>query len=114
MQRGQQKLFNDLIEQEPVMVAVKGRSANLIDARNELLIHRYYWHNRREIEPGVRMDYSSLLTTIKTELFLEERTIVNIMDDCYREFQIVRKQYKDYTDAQLSRELKGRWPWLVW
>lgn len=114
MQRGQQKLFNNLIEREPVMLAVKGRSASLIDKRNDLLLHRYYWHNRREIEPGVRMSFQSILTTVKEELFLEERTIVNIMDDCYREFQIMRQHYKDYTDAQLGRELRGRWPWLVW
>lgn len=114
MQRGQQKLFNDLIERELVMVAVKGRSATLIDARNELLLHRYYWHGRRELEPGVRMSYQSLLSAIKTELFIEDRTIVNILDEYYADFQHVRQQYRHYTDAQLSREMKTRWPWLVW
>lgn len=114
MLRGQQKLFTDLLQHEPPMVAVKGRSATLIDARNELLLHRYYWHNRRDIEPGVRMSYQSLLDTIKNEMFLEARTIVNIMDEYYRNFQQIRQQYKDYTDKQLSREMQARWPWLVW
>ena len=114
MQRGQQKLFNDLLNNEPLMLAVKGRSATLIDARNELLIHRYYWHNRREIEPGVRMSYQSLLNTIKDELFIEERTIVNLMSDLYRDFQVIRQKYKECTDLQVSRQLQKRWPWLVW
>lgn len=96
------------------MVAVKGRSATLIDARNELLLHRYYWHNRREIEPGVRMSYQSLLSTVKEELFIEERTIVNLLSELYREFQIIRQQYKEYSDVQLSRQMQKRWPWLVW
>lgn len=113
--RGQQKLFNDFIEpHQPLLVAVKGRSATLIDARNELLLHRYYWHSRREIEPGIRMSFDSLLSAVSDEFFIERRTIINVLDACYRDYQLLRTQYKDHTDAQLSRHLKARWPWLVW
>lgn len=119
-QRGSLKLFEDYRQPPEVaaphceMTALKGRSANLIDERNELLLHRYYWHNRRETEPGVRMSYNSLLRILRTEFFLETRTIVNLIDENYAQLQLIRREYSDHTDVQVAKEFAKKFCWLVW
>ena len=55
---------NEAPEAELKAVSRIGRDAELIESRNELLLHRYYWHGTRELEPGLRMSFESVITAL--------------------------------------------------
>ena len=119
MRRGSQKIYLHLFAdlEPPVMpthLCKPGRSADKITQRNERLLHRYYWHGRRQLEPGKRMSYSSLLDTLEMEFDLSKIRIVAIIDECYTDLALIKQQYKDDTDAQVARAFAKRWGWLVW
>lgn len=55
----------------------KGRSEQLHQLRNEMLVHRYYYH----VKIGGKQ-YAKTLEILQQELFISERTIVNTVSEC--------------------------------
>lgn len=82
----------------------KGRSALLINRRNELLINRYYFYAIQE--PKLQFDY--IISLISGELFISPLTIVEIIAANREVLAKLRKQQPD------SRQLAQKWGFFVW
>jgi hypothetical protein len=105
MQRGSQSLFSHVfIEPAPTRNPEgRGRSEELIKARNELLLHRYYYymaiHNKR---------YDWALQKLESELFLSQRRIIDVME---QERALLLKLRADKPDIAYFR---SKFPFMVW
>jgi hypothetical protein len=101
--RGSNTLFSDIfIDEKPVEKQAKGRSANLNDKRNELLINRYYYYGLQKFR------YDFILDKLSEEFFLSVVTIPKVIDENYL---ILHNLKKEQPSKQL---LQKKWPHLVW
>lgn len=116
--RGSQQFALLFAEEAPApglkAVPRSGRDAELVEDRNELLLHRYYWHSSREIEPGVRMGFESLLKLLSAEFFLTKRRITDIIEDNAAEIKRIRNEHADMGPAAVARKFSRQWSWLNW
>ena len=81
----------------------KGRSALLVNRRNELLINRYYFYAIQE--PKLQFDY--IVSLISDELFISPLTIVEIISANREALSELRKQPN-------NKQLAKRWSFFVW
>ena len=102
--RGSNTLFNDIFTETPVAKPVKGRSADLIEKRNDLVIHRYVF--LCEIKP--RLSYEQVITMLSDELFLSIVTIPEIISDNRGKIQVLRKQ------VPTRNYYSKKYPHIVW
>jgi len=100
--RGSNTLFADIFETQAPTRLKKGRSADLIARRNELLVHRYFYYGQQKIR------YDVILEKVGTEFFVSVHTIPDIIASHIQ----VLKQIKD--NPPTSKELQKKWPFLVW
>jgi hypothetical protein len=97
--RGQRTLFDNLLPDEK-RVFKKGRSARLIERRDEFLMTRYFYHT--EVK---RLRYDDVLKVMsEDEFFIEPETVMNRLK-CLADELKVRFQSKP-TLAKL-KELSG-------
>lgn len=98
-------IIKKLFEEDTVMVSDeptpqrRGRSADLINTRNECLADRFYYHS---IFSG--LNYSICIDELVKEFFLSKFTISEIISD-----------YTDYIlqirrEERTIQELKKKWP----
>jgi hypothetical protein len=81
----------------------KGRDADLIEARNNLLLHRFYFKGKIE-----RKLYPDVLMELKKELFLSVRTIQDILQDKSEQVLEIKKL------KPTAKELQKMFPFMVW
>ena len=115
--RGSLTLFKEVFQAPPTTTQTekrKGRSSSLHDKRNECLLDRYYWHGRREIEPGKTMSYDSLLRTIAEEFFLSKSTVPEVVDVNYDTLIAIKKEWADKPQLALQKYFMKKWPHFVW
>lgn len=91
-----------------------GRDADLIEQRNLLLLHRYYWHGTKEIAPGIRMSFESVIECLKKEFFLSERRITDIVEANADVIRSIRKAHMNMRPADIIRKFAKTWPHLTW
>jgi superfamily II RNA helicase len=105
MSRGSLTLFKDVFEApaKPVEVKRKGRSADLIEQRNELLVTRYYYYGK-----FTDKRYSTILMQLSAEFHL---SMVTIPETITENFHLLEKLRQ--SDFEPS-DFKKRWPHLVW
>lgn len=104
-QRGTLTLFANLLpEQAPAQPGKhKGRSAELIDKRNECLINRYVYYLKYS-----ELRYSSILQRLSTEFFLSTVTIPDILADNADKVKELNKE------TPPKNSLSKLWPHLQW
>lgn len=103
--RGRTTLHSELFTQKSNKAQKrKGRSALLINGRNELLINRYYFYAVQE--PKLHFDY--IISLISGELFISPLTIVEIITVNREVLAKLRKQQPD------SKQLAQKWGFFVW
>ncbi len=101
--RGSNTLFADIfIDEKPVEKQVKGRSASLNSQRNELLVHRFYYHGLK----GLR--YDLVIAEISKEFFLTDVTIPKVIADNYPLLTALKKS------PPSKQFFQKKWPHLVW
>lgn len=104
MQRGYRTLFSDFIEEPPVKVVQRrGRSEELHQERNELLIHRYYYFIK-----VLRMQYADALQKLRVQLFIEERTII----DAVQQNRVMLK--KLHEEKPTAKYFRDKYPFMNW
>lgn len=96
-------LFDDDTPEPPAKAARRGRSEMLHAKRNELLIHRYYYHIKIK-----NSQYLNTLSTLEDELFISQRTIV---DTVALNVAILKELNVGKPDAGY---FKKKYPHLVW
>lgn len=103
--RGSNTLFADIFDNvAPVAKARKGRSASLIEKRNDLLLHRYVFYAQQQ----PRLSYDFIINTLSEELYIAPITIVEIIADNRPSIQSIRKQ--EPTRAYFAK----KFPCWVW
>ncbi|MCH5690022.1 hypothetical protein LWM68_40855 [Niabella sp. W65] len=92
-----------------------GRDAELVESRNILLLHRYYWHSTREIEQGaVRMSFDSVVTSLSAEFFISKRRITDIIEANTHIVMQIRKEHSTMRPTEIARKFSRTWHWLNW
>ncbi len=81
-----------------------GRSAELHEARNERLWHRFVYWTRTHPQ----YQYEAHLKQLSAEFDLSEVTIGELIQDNRYEIARVRKDFPS------TEELRARWWWMVW
>lgn len=106
--RGSNTLFADIFHNTdshlPAPKQRKGRSADLIEKRNDLLIHRYVFYS--QITP--RLNYDFIIERLSEEVFLSPITIPEIIAVNRGKIHVLRKN--DLTRHYFEK----RYPFLVW
>lgn len=92
----------DILPAEPPRQR-KGRSDELNERRNELLLARYYWYGQFSSKR-----YGAVIKSLSTEFFLTERTIQDIIQT---EYGILLRLKKLQPPEAYFRK---QWPHLVW
>lgn len=100
-------LFSSLFD-EDILPAVeprqrKGRSDEMNERRNELLLARYYWYGE-----FTEKRYPTIMKNLSSEFFLTERTIADIIQI---EFGVLKNLR---TMKPPETYFKRQWPHLVW
>jgi hypothetical protein len=107
MQRGSQSIFATLFTDENTGTLAtperRGRSEELLEQRNELLFCRYYFYAKI-----CRKQYNDTLLLLRTELFIESRTIINTIQNNSKYMQQLRMQKPDVG------YFKKKFPFMVW
>ena len=92
-----EKFFKEFTnEGEVKKQAVRGRSPELLQVRNEKIFHRFYYYSRI-----IQYKYEHVLTALKNDFDLSENTIAElIMNNANRvkevgDLKLTRKQLKD-------------------
>jgi hypothetical protein len=106
--RGTQSIFQKLIFEEDAQTPslfgkTKGRDAQLIEARNKLLIHRYYYYAKI-----LNLNYFKILETLENEFFIAQRTMSNILMSCDAQLFALKRQ------APTVKYFKEMYPFMVW
>jgi hypothetical protein len=98
-------LFSDFFDTETLpQKQRKGRSPELIEKRNDLLIHRYVFYSTL---PN-RLNYEYIITRLSEELHLSPITIPQIIEDNQGKIVALRRQ-------EPSRQyFQKKYPYLVW
>ncbi|TAN18813.1 MAG: hypothetical protein EPN37_04435 [Chitinophagaceae bacterium] len=105
--RGQYILFNDFIETD-VSTALsepggKGRSAELIDLRNECMMYRYYYLIRIK-----KFQYLDSLEELSRQFHISVSTVIY-------QFQKNDVQLRKVMNENASiKTLQNKYPWLLW
>lgn len=71
MQRGKQRLYNNIVPRSIVEAGEKGQRNTGIEARRNAMAHRYYFHCTIN-----RLRYDDCLLNLQQEFFLQPDTIV--------------------------------------
>lgn len=109
MLRGHRSIFTSLFPEETKNTDVleaperRGRSEMLILQRNELLISRYYFYAKMQ-----GYQYQASLDIVGAELFLTERTVVDIIQknrDLLKHINSSKPEVKVF---------KAKFPFMVW
>lgn len=107
--RGTQSIFQKLIFEDDSNTAptlfekTKGRDAQLIEARNKLLIHRYYYYAKIQ-----NLNYLKILENLENEFFIAQRTMSNILMSCDTQLFALKRQ------APTLKYFKEMYPFMVW
>lgn len=96
-------LFGEAYEPERPDTKVKGRSASKIEARNTLLLHRYYYYGK--FTPN---RYEIILQSLEAEFFLEQRTIQDIISASLLELRAIKDE------SPTVKDLRRLYPWMLW
>lgn len=100
--RGQNTIFQTLIDFEEKTMR-RGRSDNLLQQRNELILHRYYYFVVLK-----KRQYIDTLHTLSEENFLSTTTLTRIIISQHEYLKEVHRNHPD------ERDLRGKYPWVVW
>jgi len=103
--RGSNTLFSDIFIEtatEQTAKPSKGRSADLHQRRNELLINRYYYYGIQKLR------YDFILEKLSDEFFLSVITIPFTIAENYTILHKVKKE------QPTKQALQKKWPHLVW
>lgn len=106
--RGERSIFLSLFADDIPTTATatperKGRSEELLTKRNELLVCRHYYYTRI-----VELQYARALERLEDELYLSQRTIINIVNDNYT---LLKKINAEKPEAKY---FKQKFPFMVW
>lgn len=104
--RGQQALFENFFEQPQDVVTTttrRGRSEELIAARNEALVDRYYFYGK-----FTDKRYDAILEDLEKEFFIAQFTIQERINENFAKLSELKAHAptKDY--------FKKKYPHLVW
>lgn len=116
MQRGANILFKDFFTDEAPVISInrrKGRSSELIEQRNDCLVHRYHYHRTRKLE-GKTISYQSLVETVAAEFFLSKETVVDLMIDQHSTLTSLNKEYPADRHQHFTKVCSRKWLHLVW
>ena len=81
----------------------RGRNIELIDKRNECLLHRYYFYSK-----VLKLKYEDVITTLTTEFFISGRTITDItLSESDYLTELFKKKYT-------AKELEKKFRFLNW
>lgn len=112
MDRGNNKIFNDLIEIK-LEKHRKGRSINFAALRNTCLIDRYLFFVLLSDKR-----YDIIISTLSKEFFLSPITITNVLQSNYEELIALKKKYQELKEKNKHNQVKGelakKWQHLVW
>lgn len=100
--RGSNTLFADIFEDIVVIKQRKGRSADLINQRNECLIDRYFYYGQQKLR------YNYILDILSKEFFLSRITIPEVIEANFEKLSALKKQQPSL------KYFKDRWPHLTW
>ena len=89
--------------------AVKGRSRDLIEQRNNCLFDRYLYYGYT-----TKNRYELILTELSSEFFLSAVTVADLITKNFSEVSILKKKYKELSEDALKRALKKKWNHLSW
>ena len=108
MQRGSrsifQNLFNDDVATDTIALPErKGRSEELVQKRNELLVCRHYYYTRI-----IELQYHRCLQKLEAEFFLSQRTIIDIINNQSRLLKSINAQKPQ------AKYFKEKYPFIVW
>lgn len=97
-------IFNNIIpptRTNPQLI--KGRNKELINERNLMILHRYYYYVRIQ-----RKRYDDVLDELAKEFFLTCRRIIDIVSENAEKLNEINKN-------QLSiKDLKTAYPFFIW
>ena len=114
--RGANTLFRDFIIEEAPVIPIdrrKGRSSQLIEQRNECLVHRYHYHRTRLIE-GKTISYNSLVKIVANEFWLSKDTVVDLMIDNHAALKTLNAEYPAELHNSFVKFCGKKWLHLVW
>lgn len=81
----------------------KGRSEELIEQRNELFIHRFYWY-----QVFTTHKYEEVMRRLQMELHLAEFTLGKMVREHANEIMALRKKKPSQS------YFKKKYDWMVW
>ena len=87
----------------PAQKSRKGRSEELLERRNEVILYRYYYYVKIK-----RMRYEDIITVLGKEFFLAERTTVDLLMKSSDELSNIYKKQAN------ENELQKLFPFLNW
>ncbi len=115
--RGRQKLYHEVFTEEklsqPAKLRKLGRHGYRLDARNQLMLNRYYWHGRQIIN-NMRPSFDSIIKQMELEFCLSPATIADVLNRHHELLVDIKNDFKDYNNQMLTNALKRKWPWWVW
>lgn len=96
-------LFNDNVKQITTAPERKGRSEDLLNKRNELLVCRHYYYTRI-----MELQYQRTLEKLENELYLSQRTIIDIINNNHKLLSSINSQ------KPAAKYFRTRFPFMVW
>jgi len=94
--------FNTPAQESRVRV-LKGRSKELNDRRNELLLYRYFWYGAY-----TKLRFEIVMTRLEDEFYISPRTIMNILSASSEQLRSIRNH------PPTPEALKKKYPHLNW
>lgn len=101
--RGQYSLFNEFVEVAESPKGGKGRSADLIDARNECMMYRYYYLIRIK-----KMQYLDALDELAAQFFISTMTVIYQLQKNEGRLRAIMRE------EAAVKKLSKKFPWLNW
>lgn len=114
--RGANLLFKDFFTEETPVIPIdrkKGRSPQLIEKRNDLLVHRYHFHRTKKID-GKKISYDSLVETVADEFFLSIDTVIDLMIDQHGKLSALNAEWPMDKNSPFGKFCEKKWKHLVW
>lgn len=102
------RLMENLIEDNSRVEIIpdkvkRGRNKELIDKRNECLLHRYYFYSK-----VLKLKYEDVITSLSAEFFISDRTTTDIaMSESDYLSELFKKKYT-------PKELEKKFRFLNW
>lgn len=81
----------------------KGRDIELVNQRKEVILYRYYYYSKLK-----RMRYDDVIPILKSEFFLSNRTIIDIIN---KEIDMLKDIYKQQATIN---ELQKKFTFINW